>query len=145
MLLYLISVSKTGRNFSHRWKQHYLARTTGSDKPKIHSPDKKTSYVLRRKVERVFYLYTLQQKNISFKKSETYSNIVLFAKILCWSIFCGVTPLPNNRSYSSGKGFVKIVRIWHRDVQPGIVQSSNQIISRDRHDSNYLSAHKIQT
>ena len=35
------------------------------------------------------------------------------------------------------------MQIWHRDVQPGIVQSSNQIISRDRHNSNDISAFKI--
>ena len=35
------------------------------------------------------------------------------------------------------------MQIWHRDVQPGIVQSSDQIISLDRHDSNDLSAHKL--
>ena len=46
-------------------------------------------------------------------------------------------PPPNNRPYSSGKLVVKIVQIW-----PGILQSSNQIISRHRHDSNDLSAHK---
>ena len=55
----------------------------------------------------------------------------------------GVTPIPNNHPYSSGRGVVKIVQIRHRDVQPGIVQISNQIISRDRHDSNDLSACKI--
>ena len=33
--------------------------------------------------------------------------------------------------------------LWHRDVQPEIVQSSYQIIPQDRHDSSDLSAHKI--
>ena len=99
--------------------------------------------VLRRKLKRLFYLYNLQQNNIYFRKCETYSNIVLFAKMLCSSIFCGVTPPPNYRPYSSRKGVVKIVQIWHRNVEPGFVQSSNQIISRGRHDSYDLSAHKI--
>ena len=62
-----------------------------------------------------------------------------FVKIHCYSIFWGVTPPPNNHPYSSGKGIVKIVQIW----QPEIVQSSNQIISRNRHDSDDLSVHKI--
>ena len=38
---------------------------------------------------------------------------------------------------------LSILQILHRDVQSKIVQSSNHIISRDRHDSNDLSAHKI--
>ena len=40
-------------------------------------------------------------------------------------------------------GFVTIVQILHRDVQPGTVYSSNQIISRDRHGIKDLSPHKI--
>ena len=50
---------------------------------------------------------------------------------------------PNNRTYSSGKGVVKIMQILHRDGQPGIVQSSNQIICRDRNNCHDLSAHKV--
>ena len=45
---------------------------------------------------------------------------------------------PNNRPYSSGKGVLKIEQIWHRDVEPVIEQNWNQIISRDRHDTNDL-------
>ena len=45
-----------------------------------------------------------------------------------------------NYIYSSG---VKIVQIWHRDRKPGIVESSNWMISRDWHDSNDLYAHEI--
>ena len=54
-------------------------------------------------------------------------------------------PPPYYRLYSSWKGVVKIVQICLRDVQPEIMQNSNQIISRDRHDSSDLSAHKIPT
>ena len=68
---------------------------------------------------------------MSFGKSETYSNIVLFVKkkSLLINILWG-NPTPNNRPYSFGKGVVNIVQILHRDVHPGIVQSSNQIISQ---------------
>ena len=38
---------------------------------------------------------------------------------------------------------LSILQILHRDVQSKNVQNSNHIISRDRHDSNDLSAHKI--
>ena len=82
-------------------------------------------------------------KNISFRRSETYSNVIRTVKILCYSIFCGVTPPPSNCPYSSGEGVVNIVQIWHSDAQPGIVQSSNQIRFHDRRDSHDPSAHKI--
>ena len=73
----------------------------------------------------------------------TYSNIVPFANILFNPFFYGRTPPTNNRPYSSGKEVVKIPQMWHRNVQPGIVQSSNQIIARDRHESNDITAHEI--
>ena len=66
---------------------------------------------------------------------ETYSKTVRHAIILFNQYFCGATPPPLiNFPYSSAKGIVKNVPIWHRDVQPGIVQRSNQIISRGRYD-----------
>ena len=37
-----------------------------------------------------------------------------------------------------------IVQIWHRDVRSGVVQSSNQIISRNKRDSKDRFAHKIR-
>ena len=66
-----------------------------------------------------------------------YENTLLFNTL--WG-----NPPPNNQPYSSRKGVVKVVQIWHRDDQPRIIQSSNQTISRDRHASKYLYAHKIQ-
>ena len=85
-------------------------------------------------LKRLFQLYNLQQRHISFTQSKTYSNSVLFAtKNAINSLW--VTLPPNNRH----QGFIKIVQIWHRGVQTGIVQSSNQTISRDRHGSNDLS------
>ena len=45
-------------------------------------------------------------------------------------MFCGMTPPPNNRPYSHGKGVVKFVQIWHLYIH-------------DKHDSNDLSTHKI--
>ena len=56
----------------------------------IHSPNKKmlplenviSNAVLSRKLKRLFHLYNLQQKNISFRKWETYSNIVILWKYL---------------------------------------------------------------
>ena len=56
-----------------------------------------------------------------------------------------VTPPPNNCPQSSGERVLKIVQMWHRDVQPGIVQSSDQIISRDTHGSKDLLPIKFQT
>ena len=76
-------------------------------------------------------------------ENETYLIIVLFVKTFCWSMFYEIALPPNNCLYSFGKRVVMIVQIWHRDVQSGIMQSTNQIISRNRYDYNHLSAHKI--
>ena len=81
--------------------------------------------VLPWKLKRLFYLYNLLQKNISFKISETFQCCPFRENILLINIWWG-NPAPYNRPYSSG-----------------IVPSSNQVISRDRHDSNDLSARKI--
>ena len=79
--------------------------------------------------------YFFQEKRAIFKYCPFCENTLLIN--ILWG-----NPPPNNCPYSSGKGVVKIVQIWHREVQSEIVQSSTQIIARDRHDSNDLSARK---
>ena len=86
------------------------------------------------------------RKRIFLSGKVRHIQILPFArmKILYQSIFCVLTPSPDNHPHSSGKVVVKNVQIWHHDVQPEIMQSSNQINSRGRHDSSDLFAHKIR-
>ena len=99
--------------------------------------------VLRRNYKSYFICIICSRRIFPSGKVRPIQMLSFLRKYFVNRYFVGETPPPNNRPYFSGKGVVKVVQIWHRDVQPGIVQSSNQIISRDRHDSNDLPAHKL--
>ena len=65
--------------------------------------------------------YFLQKKWDIIKFCPFCKNILLI------NILLG-NPPPNNRPYSSGKGVVKIVQIWHCDDQPGIVRMRSFLV-----------------